>query len=234
MSILLVAISILGNATLMADEPKGDFIKHEQRSIEGWPVQVDVALLSGDGAERGDKALKILSHHLYRISQVLPEERVKQMQKVTIYLDDNHELGALQYHPNAGWLRDHNYDPAMEKCVHVPKSKSLINHFRDNHQPWVMLHEMAHAWHDQTIGFDDERVIKAYERAKQSGMYEEVLHIRGHKTKHYALTNHKEYFAELTESYFGTNDFFPFVRGELKDADPDSLEMLQEVWGKSR
>ena len=34
--------------------------------------------------------------------------------------------------------------------------------------------------------------------------------------EHYAATNHKEYFAEATEAYFYKNDFYPFVRGELK------------------
>ena len=31
--------------------------------------------------------------------------------------------------------------------------------------------------------------------------------------RHYALTNHKEFFAEMSEAYFGMNDFFPFNRG---------------------
>ena len=29
-----------------------------------------------------------------------------------------------------------------------------------------------------------------------------------------------EYFAEASEAYFGTNDFFPFVRIELRRHDP--------------
>ena len=29
-----------------------------------------------------------------------------------------------------------------------------------------------------------------------------------------------EYFAELSEAYFGTNDFYPFVRGELQTTRP--------------
>jgi len=29
-----------------------------------------------------------------------------------------------------------------------------------------------------------------------------------------------EFFAEMTEAYFGSNDFYPFVIGELKQAKP--------------
>ena len=50
--------------------------------------------------------------------------------------------------------------------------------------------------------------------------------------RHYALTNHKEFFAEMTEAYFGVNDFFPFVRAELRRHDEATFLMLQEIWGK--
>jgi hypothetical protein len=45
------------------------------------------------------------------------------------------------------------------------------------------------------------------------------------------MTNHKEYFSETTEAYFGTNDIFPFVRAELKKHDPAMYALLEEVWG---
>ena len=48
--------------------------------------------------------------------------------------------------------------------------------------------------------------------------------------RHYALTDHKEFFAEMTESYFGSNDFFPFNRAELKDAEPEVYELMKQVW----
>ena len=49
--------------------------------------------------------------------------------------------------------------------------------------------------------------------------------------RHYALTDHKEFFAEMTESYFGTNDFFPFNRGELLEAEPEIHRLLETIWG---
>ena len=54
----------------------------------------------------------------------------------------------------------------------------------------------------------------------------------GKKVKHYALTNQMEFFAEMTETYFGVNDFYPFVRAELKESEPELDQLLQEIWGE--
>lgn len=45
-----------------------------------------------------------------------------------------------------------------------------------------------------------------------------------------ALTNPPEYFAELSESWFGTNDFYPFVRAEVTQFDPEMAELLRKLW----
>ena len=50
--------------------------------------------------------------------------------------------------------------------------------------------------------------------------------------EHYGLTNAKELFAEMTESYFGSNDFYPFVTGELKQAEPEIFTLMSDLWGK--
>ena len=93
-----------------------------------------------------------------------------------------------------------------------------------------MLHELAHAYHDQVLGFDHPRVREAYEAYKASGRGDKALLFDGRRVRHYALTNHKEFFAEMTESYFGTNDFFPFNRAELKEAEPEVYKLMVDVW----
>jgi hypothetical protein len=47
---------------------------------------------------------------------------------------------------------------------------------------------------------------------------------------HYGLTDPKEFFAEMTECYFGSNDFHPFVTVELKQAGPETCALLAEIW----
>jgi dipeptidyl-peptidase-4 len=40
-----------------------------------------------------------------------------------------------------------------------------------------------------------------------------------------------EFFAELSEAFFSRNDFFPFDRAELSQADPESERLLARLWG---
>jgi dipeptidyl-peptidase-4 len=97
-------------------------------------------------------------------------------------------------------------------------------------QPAVILHELAHAYHDQVLGFEHPGILEAYQAARKRGDYEKVLHVNGGETKHYALTDHKEYFAEATEAFLYRNDFYPFVAAELKAHDPQAHELLEVIW----
>jgi hypothetical protein len=36
----------------------------------------------------------------------------------------------------------------------------------------------------------------------------------------------------VVEAYFGVNDFYPFVRAELKEHDPAGFALMETVWGK--
>ncbi|HEX5270928.1 MAG TPA: sialate O-acetylesterase, partial [Gemmataceae bacterium] len=207
--------------------------KHETRVIEGWPVRIDLRLLDGPDAELGVRALRVLASKLSDIKALLPADRLAKLQKVTIVLDRAHpRLKSMQYHPSVAWLKEHGHDPALARCVHLPQAAELTGRFLVNQQPMAILHELAHAYHDQFLGFDEPRIKAAWTRFKESGKYEKVLHVSGREIKHYALTNQMEFFAEMTESFFGTNDFYPFVRGELKKELPDVDRLLEEIWLK--
>jgi len=131
----------------------------------------------------------------------------------TIWIDKTHgKLRPAQYHPSAGWLKEHGYAPELAKCVHIPVAADFASVSHQRVQPWSVMHELAHAYHDQVLGFDHAEIHAAWARFRDSGKYKSVLHINGKKTSHYGLTNPKEFFAEMTESYFGHNDFFPFNR----------------------
>ena len=206
-------------------------IEHTQKDIEGWTVHVDKRLFCEE-KELGREALKLLANKLYDVKRVMPPKQQKQLQEAPIWIDLDHKLRAMQYHPSAHWLKDHGYDTNMTKVVHIPNAKGFVRLQRSNDQPWVVLHELAHAYHDRVLGFDHPEIKKAYEQAVKDGQYKSVLHISGKMKRHYSLTDHKEYFAEASEAFFGTNDFYPFVRAELKQHDPKLYEVLEEVWGR--
>jgi len=206
------------------------------QQIEGWTVHVDPALIDGQYAEtEGRRALQMLGNHLERIAILMPPARLAQMQKLEIWIEREHPtLKSMQYHPNIDWLKSHGHDPRLAKKVHIPRAGALLDRQQMFKHPMVVLHELAHAYHDQVLRFDYPPIVQAYREAKEAGRYERVLLFTGEYVRHYALTDHKEYFAEGTEAYFYRNDFYPFVRAELKEHDPKLHTLLEEIWGPAR
>lgn len=205
------------------------------KNIEGWTVNVDPQMLKGTHAAAGADALKMLANHLQRIAILLPKKQLKEMRKLEIWIEHHHPtLGAMQYHPGAQWLKNNGHDPRLVKQVHVTRAKALLSRHQMIKHPAVILHELAHSYHDQVLGFNDPRIIKAYKKAMAAGLYDKVLLYTGRRVRHYAATDHKEYFAEGTEAYFYRNDFYPFVAAELKEHDPVLYDLMVEIWGPLR
>ncbi len=201
---------------------------HEQ-NIEGWTVMVEKKF-TAEHPELSEKTLRIISNQLFRIKRVVPAAAVEKLQKVKIWVQYDHPfLHNCQYHPSHWWLKNHRVNTAKQRCVDLPNARGFIS--STIRQPCVMLHELAHAYHHRELGFDNAEVIEAYKRMKKAGIYEKVTFWDGRETRHYALTDHKEYFAESTEALFGTNDFYPFVRGELRRHDPKMYKLLRRLWG---
>jgi hypothetical protein len=202
------------------------------RVIEGWTVRIDDRLLSPPHAELGNRALALLGAKLADVVSVMAPEPLAKCRKVAIVLDLSHgRLTSMQYHPSADWLKNNGYAADLARCVHIPVAEGFANARHNFIQPWCVLHELAHAYHDQVLGFENPRVKEVWERYVAADRGTRVLKIDGAKVRHYAMTNHKEFFAEMSEAYFGTNDFFPFVHGELKEAEPETFGLLREIWG---
>lgn len=206
------------------------------RRIEGFEVLVDDSLLPGGPHEEvGREALEFLRARLVDIRIVMPPDRLAKLRGVRIVLDRAcGDLRSMQYHPSADWLAAHGYPRELARCVHLPQAADLATRRNVAEQPWVVLHELAHAYHDQVLGFDEPRVVAAWEAFKAAGVGEATLRFDGARSRHYALTDQKEFFAEMTEAFFGSNDFAPFNRAELKTGFPDLHALLAEIWGLAR
>jgi hypothetical protein len=231
--LLTTAAVALSTPTLgPAREPPPKPTSHTPRDLEGWTVYIDHRLLDGPDKELGDRALRLLANRLYDIKLVVPTDKVVRLQQVLLWLDRTHgKLRSAQYHPSAAWLKANDYDEALAKVVHIPDASEFASVSHQRVQPWSVLHELAHAYHDQVLGFDHAEIRTAWERFRDSGKYKDVLHINGKHVTHYALMNQKEFFAEMTEAFFGTNDFFPFNRAELQHEEPELYTLLCKLWG---
>ena len=215
-----------------ADEPK-PFVptsSYETRTIEGWTVHVNKALLA-ESSKLGQSALRLLETNLYEIKRLVPPKAVEKLQEVPIWLgvNDGHAPCA-EYHPSRSWLRDNGYNPDKAKGVEIGNASRFLEWSKS--QPMMILHELSHAYHDRVLGYDHPGIKAAFERAVKSGSYKSVLRNNGKTETAYALSNEQEYFAEASEAFYGTNDFFPFVRVELEQHDPEVYMVLKKVWGR--
>jgi hypothetical protein len=231
-SVLIAVCSLLIPIPKVAAEELPKPTAHETRNIEGWTVLVDHRLLEPADEALGKRSLMLLQGHLQRINDVVAPDRLEKLHAVTIQLDLNHgALKTMQYHPSKDWLVNNGYSADLARRVHISDASRFADVRHQHVQPWCVLHELAHAYHDQVLGFEEPRVKSVWEKYKASGHGDSVLHVDGHLRRHYALTNQMEFFAEMSECYFGTNDFFPFVHAELKQAEPEVYALLRDVWG---
>jgi hypothetical protein len=202
--------------------------QYDTRVLEGWTVRVNRILLRQQ-AELGAEALRVLGEKLHDIARVVPAGPLAQLRKVPLWLGvDDGPNDRAQYHPSREWLESHHYNPEKARGVEIGSASRFLK--TSIEQPTMVLHELAHAYHDQVLTFQHAGIQGAYREAKKGGAYDSVLRISGMKERHYAMTDPQEYFAEGTEAYFGTNDFYPFVRAELRVHDPKLFHLLEELW----
>lgn len=198
--------------------------------VQGWTVEFNATLVR-QNASLAQTALDVLREQLEGIVAQVPAARVAELRRILIWIERESpgEEQQLVHHPTGStWPEKHGYPDAKRGSIAIRNAKYFVD--RRNTQPSVVMHELAHAYHEVVLGFDDRLIINAYENAFRSGLYQSVAARIGQPRRAYALTNHKEYFAELTEAFFGTNDFYPFNRAELRGYDPVGFAAVRAVW----
>lgn len=236
----MLLTALMTPTSAIADEaekdpaPRRPPVEHVTREIEGWTVRIDSRLDQPKHAGLGRRAKKLLANRLYLVKMMVAPERLVELQQFTIVLDLDHgELRSMQYHPSERWLVSNGYSADLTKCVHIPLAGQFADPKHHHRQPWAVIHELAHAYHDQVLGFEHAAIKELWQQAVDAKRYESVLHIDGDKRTHYALTDQKEFFAEMSEAYLGLNDFYPFHRADLKQDNPPLYKLLQSIWGKT-
>jgi hypothetical protein len=200
---------------------------YRERQIEGWRVLVNEKLLVETNL--CERTLKLLAAQLYQIVRAVPPGPLAKLRQIPIWVErSSDQFPCMCYHESRDWLSAHGVNPDKTGAVELANPETFLAWTRD--QPWMVLHELAHGYHQRFLGPDHAGIRRCFERAKASKTYESVLRIDGTRGRHYALNNEKEYFAEATEAFFGTNDFYPFTRAELTEHDPEMFKLLCEVW----
>jgi hypothetical protein len=240
MKLRITAVCLLvlvgANVASSAEPPK--IAGRQTRQIEGWTLFISDELLE-EQKDQTARALELLTPQLAEIVRVVPAAAVAELQKVPLWISPEYKgtEPRAEYHPSAVWLILHKRHPAMRKAVEFTNVR--IFERETKRMPNFALHELAHAYHDRVLekGFENAEIKSAFTRAKADGLYDRVEQRfgdgRSGTVRSYAITNQQEYFAECSEAFFSTNDFFPFTRSELARHDPAMFELLKKLWGES-
>lgn len=194
--------------------------KYQQRVLAGFTVLVSPEVLK----HRSDSALAIrfVETQLKELNKSLPKDKLDLLHEVRIWIEWEVDKKAAAFHSSAAWLKRNGRSPEKAESVEISNIQNYVKWNREK-QVSGMLHEMSHAFHNLCLGDDHAGILAAYQAAMQRKLYDSVPAVEGGLRPAYAMNNEKEYFAEMTEAYFGRNDFYPFNREQLKEARSDGL-----------
>jgi len=239
-TIAVIAAFLLAAAP--AGEPDAPYIHTMPESLDayaddavaGFPCKINTALIEREPAllER----LKImLASDLLMVERVVPAPAFERIRTVTFWIELQGPVvnpgmtgRGMCYHASFEWVTSHGLLGEKTGGVEICNAADFIDWRRN--QPFMTLHELAHAYHHM-LGTDYAPVADAYEHAKAAGLYDKVMHNnRVEPVRAYAMNNATEYFSELTEAYFGLNDFYPFTRTQLQAHDPEGYAAVEKAW----
>lgn len=233
--LVFITLVLFAGAKLAHSVESPKVVGRQTKVIDGWTLLISDDLLKTDKAAT-ERALELLTAQLQEIVRVVPAPAVAELRKVPLWFSPEYPgvQPRAEYHPGVEWLRDNKRDPAMAKAVEFTDIRDF--ECETKRMPNFTLHELAHAYHDRVLenGFDNEAIKVAFQHAKDKGLYENVEQRfgdgRSANVRAYAMTNPMEYFAECSEAYFSTNDFFPFTREQLAKHDPEMFALLKILW----
>jgi hypothetical protein len=233
-----------------ASKPTSDY---KRRTVEGFDVFIDASTLDNAQKFSFDHRLNSL---LRKISTIVEPEQLAKLRKVKIWFSSEQLVSirtdvssnnfnqpqSPEAHTAAGWyivtsaqsLQRNGGNPDKAKSVEVGSLKDFVEYDMTT-QLAIVLHELAHAYHDRVLKYNNPKVQATYDKAMtESKIYRKTnLDAAGNRVI-YATTNSKEYFAELTVAYLANNIKFPHLCYEIARTDRAGYQLMQEVWGKSK
>lgn len=190
-----------------------------------------------DNPAQAQAVVLALNEDLATITRVVPPTALRVLRTRPIWIEketppaaDGFTGRGMAFHPSKSWLAANGLPPEKAGAVDICNAADYLQ-WR-THQHMMVLHELAHSYH-WLLGFDRADVKQAYDAAMAAGSYEAVayiLSIGAERRRAYAATNPQEYFAELSEAWFGRNDYSPFTRDELLAVDPGGAAIVEKLW----
>lgn len=196
--------------------------RYQTLRINGWTVHV------APGFAQFPRERKILLDKITRqtaaLSARLSRKHLRVMRKADLWLEPgNHYRVLARYHGSKTDIFQEELNPAKYRDV------EFYGTFAKVRQPTLVLHELAHVYHDRRLNFQDNRLKRLFARFERS--HGKARDRCGAPKRAYALTNDHEFFATFTEAYFAKSCSYPYDRASIRRHHPEMFALLTKVWG---
>ena len=241
--LLMVALTACGGGGNPEDEepiedplPPGVIAGYTRVEHEGFVIQVQDIGLSNYSIPTNaalDKVKADISAIVHDYN--LAPNVLDSLREFKFFIDWNKTLGGTaRFHASSNWLANNDYIPEKINSIEVSNVNNFLN-FTQLNSPNMLLHELAHLYHFTKLTVHFSPIYENYLRARDSGIYNAVSYHVGNgnyldNQQSPAVSDQTNYLAELTEAYFGMNDYFPFNRDELRTHDPEGFALMELVW----
>ena len=118
--------------------------------------------LAAEEPTLAERVLTALDEDLSIIGNELPAHAFTFLKRVTIWAEQAQDFPGGVYHPSARWLANNGYPEAWARGIQLGHAQNYMSWVEQ--QPAIVLHELAHAWHHQALGYDNPEIEAAYGR----------------------------------------------------------------------
>jgi hypothetical protein len=224
-----------------AQAPKKDKEKPDQVpgykmvKVEGFTFLISQDALARDVSKYDRKPMDVLELECKTLAKILTPQALNLLRRLTVWVEWDEPVKPRANRPGVTVLATYSPLTAVEEAQdgrHPLRAKTVTIHslraLTESRQPKIdtgdclLLHEFAHAVHDQLLGSDHAGINAAYRQAMERKLYDREA---------YASTNAHEFFAELTCAYLDRLGYYPHTRADLKKHDPVTYKLMESVWG---
>ena len=214
----------------------GEVVDYTKIDHQGFVIQVQTNALA-DHAPETNLALDKVKADLDAIVNVyeLAGDVLDSLRQMPFFIDWMTNIGSpARFHASRNWLVNNGYILEKLNSIEVSNVQSFL-YYTELNSPNLLLHEIAHLYHLTTLTVHYEPIYEAFVNARETGLYSSVAYHSGNgiyveEIEALATTDQLNYFAELTEAYFGINDYYPHNREQLREHDPQGFAVIEEVW----
>ena len=203
-----------------------DEADYQERDIHGWKIVIEARLAEDPSLVA--PMIEELEAQLSQVAAKVSSPQIDSLKKTPIwlvhtdpYMEEHDILGTYNF--STDWLAENGYPTALHQAIQFDKR------FGKEHVQGIVFHELAHAYHDRELGFENPRILELHEQVKATATG--ALDGCPRDEVPYAFSDVEEFFAMFSQAYFGGTCFYPHNRNVIRVMHPEMLDYLNEVWG---